>query len=210
MSSRFTPIHRICAWAPCGKPFTIHPTRGRDILTIFCSTVCRANNMRANRTPRPLADLFWAKVAVCDHGRACRDCCWPWQASKGSSGYGTMWVTEQGRLVGAHVVAWFLETGQWPAEDMEIMHHCPTGDMRACVNFPHLHEGTHIENMQDLSAKGGYANQFSTVTHATRDEIVAKYLTGAWTYDSLGRAYGLSAQSIYTYVRKHRQRLHNI
>jgi transposase-like protein len=41
-----------------------------------------------------------------------------------------------------------------------------------------------------------------------RNEIVALYLTGAYTYDQLARQYQLSSQSIYTYVRNHRKRTH--
>lgn len=193
----------VCTYKPCQQSFPVLPGTRKN--RKYCSTTCARLATRDARYGETLADRFWAKVAVCEHGRTCQDCCWPWQSSKGSSGYGTIYVSEQQRLVGAHVASWFLHTGNWPTDGMEIMHQCPKEAMRACVNFPHLREGTHIENMQDLMASGRYANQFQAVTQATREEIVARYMTGHWTYDSLARKYGLSSQSIYTYVRKHRE-----
>jgi hypothetical protein len=199
-------ITLICAYEPCQMPFEVVPSR-RDTAK-YCSKRCLAmvNQPKYGAT---LADRFWAKVALCEHGRTCKDCCWLWQASKGSSGYGTIYVLEQRRLIGAHVVSFFLASGRWPTDGMEIMHHCPTIHTKTCVNDAHLHEGTHMENMQEMYARVGPLNQFTPVSQATRDEIVRLYLTGSWTYDGLGRQYKMSPQTIYTYVRKHRERAHD-
>lgn len=199
MPARVARITLICAYEPCQQPFDVLPWRVGKAK--YCSKRCLAlvNQPKYGET---LADRFWAKVAVCEHGRTCRECCFPWQASKGSSGYGTMRVPEQQRLVGAHVISWFLHTGSWPTDGMEIMHHCPHGDMKACVNFPHLREGTHLENMQELYANGGPTQTWRKVSQAEEQELCALYATGEWTHKQLAEKYGLSEGSSHDIIKR--------
>jgi HNH endonuclease len=200
MPTRVARITLICTYEPCHTPFEVLPWR-KDRAK-YCSKRC---HMLANHPQREmtLADRFWSKVL-----KGAPEICWLWQGGKTGRGYGVMRVPEQKRNVGAHVISWYLQHGTWPPEGMDVLHNCPEGDRPDCVNWSHLWLGTHTENLNDMVAKERHANQFKQVGKAVREEIVALYLTGAWTYDQLGRKYELSSQSIYTYVRNHRKRMH--
>jgi hypothetical protein len=98
----------------------------------------------------PLADKFWSKVAI-----AAPDECWLWTASVHGNGYGQIFATpERDMNMNAHVVSWFLHTGQWPDRGIFVCHNCPGGDNPLCVNPAHLFLGTQFDNMQDASRKG--------------------------------------------------------
>lgn len=73
-----------------------------------------------------LAERFWAKVDTTGD-------CWVWTASMGGYGYGQIHVA--GRPVGAHRVAWLLEHGSYPPDELELDHLCRN---RACVRPAHL------------------------------------------------------------------------
>ena len=92
---------------------------------------------------QPFEQRFWEKVDKKDAKH-----CWQWK------GY-TNNFTDYGRLrigklhkVATHV-SWFLHTGDWPKEYM-----CHKCDNKACVNPYHLFDGTHQDNMKDMTNKG--------------------------------------------------------
>lgn len=91
---------------------------------------------------------FWAKVAV---GRPTQ--CWPWRGGAGDGGYGRFKIS--GKLVLAHHIAWELANGPLPDSDgyhgSVIRHSC---DNPPCCNWRHLRNGTQLENVQDMVAKG--------------------------------------------------------
>jgi len=102
-------------------------------------------------TPKPVPILthddavrFWDKV----HQRHPDDC-WGWKASvtKGN-GYGQFGI--DGRMVGAHRVAYFLGTGRQPT-GLHVLHKC---DNKRCCNPAHLFLGTNGDNCNDYLAKG--------------------------------------------------------
>lgn len=87
------------------------------------------------------AERFWKKV---ERGR--KNQCWPWKASRTPAGYGQFGV--QGRIMGAHRVAFYLEYGYWP----EVARHkC---DNPVCCNPYHIIDGTQAENVQDMMERG--------------------------------------------------------
>ena len=94
--------------------------------------------------PRPLEDRFKEKVETAGHNG-----CHLWMATT-SHGYGQ--IRLKGKYKKAHHAAWFLEYGVWPKY---LLHSC---DVRNCVNVAHLREGTHKENMADMTAKGRHAH----------------------------------------------------
>lgn len=98
-----------------------------------------------------LIDRFWSKVdkagpvVVPALGP-----CWAWTGNVQSSGHGRMSVN--GREERTHRIAFFLAEGHWPAQ--AILHRC---DNPPCVRRDHLFEGTHLDNINDMVAKGRQA-----------------------------------------------------
>ena len=73
---------------------------------------------------------------------------------RNEDGYGR--IFRNGRLVYIHREVWAAKNGEIP-EGKEICHTC---DNPSCINPNHLWAGTHLENMQDRSAKGRQARPF--------------------------------------------------
>ena len=101
--------------------------------------------------PRPVfnvpetADVwFWPKVDK-------SGVCWIWIAGK-SAGYGMTSMNR--RLRHAHAIAWELINGPIP-DGLDVLHNCPGGDNKACVNPAHLWLGTQRDNTIDWYQKGG-------------------------------------------------------
>lgn len=90
-----------------------------------------------------VVEMFWHNILYADNG------CWLWQAGQ-SLGYGEMRVL--GRAVLAHRFSWELHHGTIP-KGLYVLHNCPGGDNRACVNPAHLWLGTHLQNIADAKAK---------------------------------------------------------
>ncbi len=89
---------------------------------------------------------FLAKLAVDDQTK-----CWPWRHAIASTGYGL--ISSMGKCTGAHQVSYEIFKGPIP-EGLWVLHNCPGGDRRDCVNPAHLWAGTQDENNQDAAKKG--------------------------------------------------------
>lgn len=76
-----------------------------------------------------------------------KDTCWLWNGSKNKGGYG-IFSMPSGKLVLAHRLCFFIETGIDPAGKV-ISHGC---DNPSCVNPHHLSLTTQKQNMLDASA----------------------------------------------------------
>lgn len=93
-------------------------------------------------------DRFWSKVDIRGD-----DECWEWQAGKNSSGsynYGCFWINGSNCLTHRLAVTFHLGLDRLVSAE-EIMHIC---DNPPCCNPHHLIQGTHLENMRDMNAKG--------------------------------------------------------
>ncbi len=118
------------------------------------------------------------------------DECWIWQFSKDKDGYGQFCVCGSQRK--AHRISWLIHRGEIPA-GMHVLHNCPNGDNRACVNPAHLWLGTHEENVADMNSKGrgAYKLTVSQVKQAKKER--KKY---GWPYTYLGKKYKVTSSAI--------------
>ncbi len=89
---------------------------------------------------------FLAKIAVDD-----QDKCWPWRHAIASTGYGI--INCKRKSTGAHKVSYEVFKGPIP-DGLWVLHNCPGGDRRSCVNPAHLWAGTQLDNIADATKKG--------------------------------------------------------
>jgi hypothetical protein len=142
----------------------------------------------------PIGVRFWQKVD-CTAGLFA---CWIWLGSVGGNTIKYGRISYNGRVIGAHWVAWILHGGTIP-EGMEIMHTC---DNPLCVNPAHLKVGTHHENMLDRKYKNrgnhptGERHPKAKLTIEQVEEIRALCRKG-YTDKELGEIYDVTHASIY-------------
>ena len=102
------------------------------------------------RSPHGLSleERFWYYVEKLPNG------CWQWRGSKSPQGYGQLYGSKgtTPRFILAHRFAYILKHGNIP-DGLYVLHDCPAGDNRACVNWDHLWLGTHHDNVMDAVAK---------------------------------------------------------
>jgi hypothetical protein len=92
--------------------------------------------------------------------------CLLWRGAKARKGYGKLSVCNRPRV--ATHVAWFLETGEWPRD--QVLHKC---DNPSCVRRSHLFEGDNAANIADCVAKGRMGNRFGAerLTKLSNDDV---------------------------------------
>lgn len=103
---------------------------------------------------------FWRYVALCQHGFACRECCWLWQGAKQAppaGPYGRFFPTSRTHIR-AHRFMWEMVHETRLPRAQFVCHNCPDGDNPSCVNPAHLFLGTHLDNMRDRQNKGRTQN----------------------------------------------------
>src|SRR5215831_5947676 len=116
--------------------------------------MARTRHRRSMAYPEEVIKRFWSYVQGCDHGVACRDCCWPWRGGKEvkRGNYGRFFPTSR-VMIRAQRFMWVITynaipTGLW------VLHNCPGGDNPSCVNPRHLFLGTNLANVRDRQKKG--------------------------------------------------------
>lgn len=136
-------------------------------------------------------ERFWSKV---ERGPDC----WLWTASRYTVGYGQVWYN--GKITGAHRVAWELTHGPIP----DGLYVCHTCDVRACCNPAHLWLATQKDNLRDMTAKGrravttpkGERHAFARLTDDLVRTLRQRRAEG-WTYTRLAADFGISQPHAY-------------
>jgi hypothetical protein len=104
----------------------------------------------------------------------------------------------------AHRYTYELAHGPIP-DGLSVLHNCPGGDCRRCVNPRHLWVGTQADNMQDMWAKGrgahGQKARHAKLTDAQVVEIRQRYIPRVVTQDALAVEYGVEQTLISQIVR---------
>lgn len=98
-----------------------------------------------------LEERFWAKVDKTSSPNGC----WLWTAALWPNGYGHFVMPTHHAL--AHRVSWELINGPIP-DETDVLHNCPNGDNKACLNPEHLWLGTQHDNALDAVKKGQFGN----------------------------------------------------
>lgn len=153
------------------------------------------------RRRRPVAERFWEKVdknGPTPVHRPELGPCWIWIASTTMHGYGKFFFN--GRLRGAHIVAYILTTShEPPIETPSILHHCDGGAI-GCVRPSHLYAGTQADNMADKGARGreirGEQRAMAKLTYILADEIRVRYAAGGLSHQKLAVEYGVTRTAI--------------
>ena len=141
-----------------------------------------------------VSERFWSKVHVTDG-------CWIWQASLNALGYGRFGL--DGKVVGAHRVAYMLAVGPIP-DGLMVLHHC---DTPACVRPDHLYVGTHDDNMRDKAdrkrvvVRTGPSHSNSKLSTAQVREIRERAASGEPVAHIARSLPGIGRTQVYRIVR---------
>lgn len=135
-------------------------------------------------------ELFWSKVEI-----GLPDECWEWQAYRDVNGYGR--VMSGGQCWHAHRLAYFYHYG-YLTTGLDVCHAC---DNPPCCNWGHLWEGTRLDNLKDMRAKGRqpeYRGASNPNSKLSEDDVreIRRLVTTGLTYAEVGRKYGVVADHI--------------
>jgi hypothetical protein len=133
---------------------------------------------------------FWAKV-----GRGTPDECWPWSASLTSYGYGQFGA--QGKVLGAHRVAFYLAYRFWP--ENSVGHSCGRPD---CCNPRHL-AGKDVP--AELPRHYGEHHRLAELPDSEVRRIRELYAEGQVSQAALAKRYGVTQVWIGLVVRGERR-----
>jgi hypothetical protein len=136
-----------------------------------------------------LEERFRAGLAPQDPVTGCIE----WTGTRVTKGYGL--ITQDGKPIGTHRLAWELKHGPIP-EGMKVCHHC---DNPACCNTDHHFLGTNADNMADRNAKGrqakGERSGGAKLTEADVLEIRRRLAAGESQLE-ISKAFGITRQHV--------------
>jgi len=138
---------------------------------------------------------FWAHTDI-DPIKGCLI----WKGAKTRYGYGTK--NHNGRIVGAHRVAWKWAHGKMPPRHLMVLHKC---DNPPCVHPEHLYLGTQNDNMSDAVVKGRISRGSKhSISKLTEEQVIAirkERKAGLW-FRTIAERYGVCEASIRKIVAR--------
>lgn len=124
------------------------------------------------------------------------DACWEWQGTVAGTGYGVLYY--DGKLYGAHVLAYVDANGDGDLEDADLVRH--SCDNRTCVNPAHLLPGTYADNVQDMIERDriprGEQRHNAKLNPAAVRDIRRRFASGEATVYRLAKEYGVNHTAI--------------
>jgi hypothetical protein len=114
--------------------------------------------------------------------------CHIWTGGTNGQGYGCFLV--DGKIVGAHRVAWAIAHERWALG--LVLHKC---DTPLCVNPDHLYEGDNSQNMIDKSQRGPLHCKQKLTPDDVR-EIRRLLFLGCYTHQEISEQFGVDRSSI--------------
>jgi hypothetical protein len=124
----------------------------------------------STRSGRSAEDRFWRRV---DRSGG-PDACWRWLGSFSRS-YG-FWERTT-----AHRYAYCLLNGPL-GDELSVLHRCPGGSNRWCVNPAHLYPGTDLDNAHDRDAEGRTARGERHWTRHKPERLARGERNARWTH----------------------------
>lgn len=144
--------------------------------------------------------------------------CWEFTGFLNKEGYGSFWMNDFMRSIGAHRASWILHNGPIDSSGICVCHKC---DNPKCINPDHLFLGEAKDNMKDKVLKNrqargvshkcylypelilkGDRNPGSKITDIQVEEIRILYKTTNLTYKDLSIIYKLSEHQIGNIIRR--------
>lgn len=136
--------------------------------------------------------------------------CWIWKGGH-TEGYGQFRLRT--RSITAHRISWLIHKGTIP-KGMCVLHNCPGGDNRECVNPDHLWLGTRGDNNRDCCVKGdsgphnhpermrrGEGCAFAVLTEEKVKEARGLRLRG-WIFPRIASHFGVSVTAVSLAVKR--------
>ena len=149
------------------------------------------------------AERLWTKIAICEHGDTCEECCWLWTGGKHNDGYGWIRIgTKETKSTAAlaHRVIYALTRGDF-SPDLCVCHTC---DNTACCNPAHLWLGTQADNLADMVQKGRQAKgEYAGNTKLTTPQIHRIRRLGTYMYHRvIAKRFGVATPTITVIINR--------
>lgn len=136
---------------------------------------------------------FWSRVTK-------SDACWIWTGCLDDVGYGSMRSGGRGGFaVRSHRASWILNRGPIP-KGSHVLHNCPNGDNKRCVNPAHLYLGTSIENGRDRAIKGQSSGKGGTPSHKLDWVKVHVIRSSTLSRSELATMFGVTRPTIHKII----------
>lgn len=179
----------------CGAGFQVAQRRSRPDRNRFCSRKCAGieGTLASQKSyALTLAARFWARVDQSGGPSAC----WPITGGYSSERYGKVKVN--GRVIGAHRLAYVLATGTTPGA-LNVCHRC---DNRPCCNPAHLFLGTQADNVYDCIVKKRFPIGRQQGNAKLTEEQVRVIRSDVRTQMELAAVYGVSQSLISAVIAR--------